>query len=721
MEPLALGLVKPGPGMRSHSARRRLKGPSRAFSPRIAPPLRGFSEAERLHASATAAAGRLLGISPQQNRTAQKRPVSAPRMIPGAFAWLQAQPDVDERRAKEWLHEGCGPAERALRRALRQPASEALAGRSGQTRPDGAAEEVDMIAASNRVIEKLKFLSQEVEKTRPSDASVLQAARLRIQRLRELQADAAARNAAEIAKQSRLGELKGELTGGPDVLFDMGKREALPVRLGRRAHGRAENHAAFDALKARSTGANLRPEVDIAELGRYLSEFAENDEQRAWSLFCWICIHIECNLEAPEVTEGDPNSAQAALVGRACSRRSFAQLYLALALNVGLQAVVIHGHCRGTSCSVRQEVFRDGSCAHTWNAVKVKQNHWIFVDCELGAGGFSETGFQRRFCPFFFGPAPEELAFSHLPLEMEWQLLVTPLSRTLFVAQPIVSLDAFFGNGLSFYPDYRPSGLLVLKDSNTGSLRLRVPQDVSWFATLDGDQMRCLRDLRPGNDACRTIHFRTPLGAEDHRLEVFVRRRQPADDEAFSLACTLVVAGPAEPKQFSEPYFPKVCTEAFLDHGLFFHEALPAGSLVLRQRNQVSIQLGAPLDVLAMAEVVAAMTGEVCQGAALVQRAGVVNKGAATSLLVTIQCPVGEHWLRILVKRRGAKDGYREAVIYRVFVSEDCQDICTGGLPASIEAYTASGEAMEVTKDDSGESKDSEPEPPAGAQLQGAN
>lgn len=263
--------------------------------------------------------------------------------------------------------------------------------------------------------------------------------------------------------------------------------------------------------------------------------------------------------------------------------------------------------------------------------------------------------------------------------------------------------------------------MLVLTDSNTGSLRLRVPPDVLLSATLDGNEMGCLQDFGAENEAYRAIHFRTPLGAEDHRLEVFARQRRASDAEVFRLACALIVTGPSEPRQFSEPCFPKVCADAFLDHGLSFHEPLPAGSLVLRQRNQVSIRLGAPIDVLAMAEVVAAATGEVIQGAALVQRTGAGNEIAAASLLVTVQCPVGRHRLRVLVKHRWARDGYREAVMYHVFVSEDCQDIRTDGLTTAVEAFEASGEAMEVPRYASGGSRDSVPEPPAGPQPAGTN
>jgi len=231
---------------------------------------------------------------------------------------------------------------------------------------------------------------------------------------------------------------------------------------------------------------------------------------------------------------------------------------------------------------------------------------------------------------------------------------------------------------MSFHPAERPSGLIVLRDANSGSLSLQIPQDVTLSASLDSDERRCFVAPSDDDPGCCEIHYRTPIGTGNHRLEVLVRS-QGVTGRVFS-ACTFRVTAPFDPERFVEPFFPKVHRETFLEHGLSFREPLPVGRFVLSETNQISIHVSAPPDVLVVAELVAD-EGDGC-----------AVDGASTGVQVTARCPVGEHRLCILVKWRGAKDGYREALSYSVFVDQDCCEIFEGPFDSAVVEAAASEE-----------------------------
>ena len=61
---------------------------------------------------------------------------------------------------------------------------------------------------------------------------------------------------------------------------------------------------------------------------------------------------------------------------------------------------------------------------------------------------------------FYFLPKPQQLVYTHCPVESQWQLLELPLTLAEFEALPVVR-SAFFKYGLDFLTkpviDYVPS------------------------------------------------------------------------------------------------------------------------------------------------------------------------------------------------------------------------------------------------------------------------
>jgi len=77
---------------------------------------------------------------------------------------------------------------------------------------------------------------------------------------------------------------------------------------------------------------------------------------------------------------------------------------------------------------------------------------WALLDCAWGSGTCDGSASARRFRPYFFGPSPDQLGFTHFPSDKLWQLLRVHMSRNLFVARPMVAGDLFFGLGQEIAP-----------------------------------------------------------------------------------------------------------------------------------------------------------------------------------------------------------------------------------------------------------------------------
>jgi len=227
----------------------------------------------------------------------------------------------------------------------------------------------------------------------------------------------------------------------------------------------------------------------------YLLERVESEEQRAWALFCWVSQHVSCDTSAllRAVPKAPPKDDEV-LRKRLAVGQGYAELFQSLCQAAGLQVRRVAG-C--TLCWGRG----DSGCNHTWNAVCI-DGEWLLVDCLLGAGDITQPSSSGRntptfapcFRPQYFGPAPEEFAFTHLPSEdSAWQLLEPEVSQEAFLAQASVNADVFFGLGLRFWPEYRPGKQLALTTSNAGSMQMKVPNDVVLMATLNGEPARCFQ------------------------------------------------------------------------------------------------------------------------------------------------------------------------------------------------------------------------------------
>lgn len=208
--------------------------------------------------------------------------------------------------------------------------------------------------------------------------------------------------------------------------------------------------------------------------------------------FCWVCFHI--SLDSDDFSCKLPERVLPLRVGGAWS---MSKLFASLCSAVHVPVKVIPGHMRHASSLPGDDICSDSRSRHWWNVVYL-ENQWVLVDCASGVA--SQEGDQlphsRSFRPYFFGPGPEDLAFSHYPTESRWQLLSEALDYDAFVKQVHIAVDVFAASGFVFSPQCRPGGTITLGETNTGCVQLRAPSKFHVRASLSGEAAHCF--VAPG-------------------------------------------------------------------------------------------------------------------------------------------------------------------------------------------------------------------------------
>ncbi len=218
-------------------------------------------------------------------------------------------------------------------------------------------------------------------------------------------------------------------------------------------------------------------EKSVASLAAFLVGPARSERERAWVIFRWVADNVDYDVEGFRAGEYGDLSADKVLRSRSAVCDGYSNLFDALAAAVGLESVHVSGYAKGTGYSVGRSFAAPN---HAWNAVRV-EGRWELVDCTWAAGSLGENGrYEKSFEPYYFMPPPEELLFTHLPLEPRWQLAAAPITMEQFLERPFVK-TAYFTCGLRLPAACRAT---LREPGPLMELRLTAPEGTSVIGEL---------------------------------------------------------------------------------------------------------------------------------------------------------------------------------------------------------------------------------------------
>jgi transglutaminase/protease-like cytokinesis protein 3 len=182
--------------------------------------------------------------------------------------------------------------------------------------------------------------------------------------------------------------------------------------------------------------------TSVKELAQLLNKYTQTEAEKARIIYTWIAHNI--TYDVPSFLGGTFSNIKPSdvLQKRLAVCSGYANLYQALAQEMGLEAVTINGYSKGVGYIVGNST----ELNHGWNAVKIDKN-WHLIDVTWGAGHIDNNRFVRAFNPFYFATPPEKFIYDHLPENPQWQLLANKFSREQFESLPETSAQ-FFKTGL---------------------------------------------------------------------------------------------------------------------------------------------------------------------------------------------------------------------------------------------------------------------------------
>ncbi|BAU64975.1 unknown protein [Stanieria sp. NIES-3757] len=156
------------------------------------------------------------------------------------------------------------------------------------------------------------------------------------------------------------------------------------------------------------------------------------------------------------------------LTNRQAVCSGYANLYHALATEMGLEVAIIEGYAKGYGYAVGN----DDQPNHAWNAVKI-DGGWYLLDATWGAGTLTNEQFQPNFNSYYFATAPEQFIYDHFPSNSAWQLLSKPYNKQEFEQLPEIS-SQFFKTGLEIVSHKTK----IIETHRRVEIVLKAPEDV---------------------------------------------------------------------------------------------------------------------------------------------------------------------------------------------------------------------------------------------------
>ena len=214
--------------------------------------------------------------------------------------------------------------------------------------------------------------------------------------------------------------------------------------------------------------------TSVFELASLLSRYARTEAEKARIIYSWIAYNITYDVPAYLSGNYGDLSPQGVLQSRKGVCSGYANLYKALAIAMGLDAVTVEGYAKGYGYVVGNTT----QINHAWNATKIN-NKWYLLDPTWGAGNINNEQFNQHFNPYYFATPPEQFIFNHFPTENKLQLLSTPYTKQQFDTTPKF-FPEFFKNNLHLvsHPNY------IIDASSSFQVILSAPKDITALARL---------------------------------------------------------------------------------------------------------------------------------------------------------------------------------------------------------------------------------------------
>lgn len=193
-------------------------------------------------------------------------------------------------------------------------------------------------------------------------------------------------------------------------------------------------------------------------------------EEMVRALYVWEAKNIAYNTNGHHHPKQNNTTPSFAINERKTTHEGYANLFQEMCRMARIKCVVIPGLAKNNARYIGK--LDADKNAHTWNAVEIKGT-WYLVDVTWGAGTTDRKVkfFTPEYTDAWFMTDRELFALNHYPKDKKWQLLDTPISKSVFMSAPIVGTSAIVNE---VYPPDGVRGSLRSKADTSKKLAFEI-------------------------------------------------------------------------------------------------------------------------------------------------------------------------------------------------------------------------------------------------------
>lgn len=224
-----------------------------------------------------------------------------------------------------------------------------------------------------------------------------------------------------------------------------------------------------DPTSSRAAKCRLKGNAKVAKLSRKITADKVTDDEKVTAIYRWVTRHIHNDKRSYRFHIIKPAEPWYVLRRRKAVCAGYATLFKRLCANVGIESHFVIGHAKGLDYREGERFLRG---EHAWNSVLIG-GEWRLVDPTWGSGcailrkqllkklQFKLFGtlylpkiriVHRPNMDWLFVP-PQEMVWSHLPVDPKWQLLDSAVSLAAFEAVRDTFIPAVPNNYLDAIAD----------------------------------------------------------------------------------------------------------------------------------------------------------------------------------------------------------------------------------------------------------------------------
>jgi hypothetical protein len=178
-------------------------------------------------------------------------------------------------------------------------------------------------------------------------------------------------------------------------------------------------------------------EKDYQSVAKYIAAHETRPFERIKALHDYVADRIQYDAVAYEDRVIPSQEADVVFASKKSVCAGYAKLMAAMGKEIGEKIMYVSGMARSSQ--------GDGE-GHAWNAAQIK-GKWYLIDSTWDSGYVKGRTFHKNYRTSYLFVPPEVIGITHIPNDSKWQLREHPISRAVYLRQPILK-PTFFMAGM---------------------------------------------------------------------------------------------------------------------------------------------------------------------------------------------------------------------------------------------------------------------------------